>query len=246
MCVIAVCRKRRLTVQEVRRMDAANPHGVGIAWIARKGRTVEFVKGLTAEDAVALLPQLPLPHVVHFRFASVGAIGPALCHPFAIEPAPGTAVEGAAPAVLFHNGTWVDWRLGVGILRELGAWPDGARRRDWSDSRVMAALMAAYSPRAVSEVVGERQRLVVVHGSGRIETFGAFAPLRGGIEVSNLWWRDLPRPASPAPAPKKPRQLALADTTVDACRPWVEAPAARPNTYARPSVPRPLWPDYRR
>src|SRR5262249_36590345 len=116
------------------------------------------------------LPRLPRPHVVHFRFASVGAVGTPLCHPFPVAPVPAVAAEGRAAAVLFHNGTWPDWRLGLEVL-------DDAARADaapWSDSRVLAALAAAMPAREVAGIAGPAQRLAVLHAGGRVETFGHF------------------------------------------------------------------------
>ena len=97
MCVIAICRDRDLTVDEVTRMDAANPHGIGVAWASRdkeRRPVVRFAKNLSVGETLALLPSLPKPYIVHFRFASVGGITPELCHPFPIHPAPSVALRG--------------------------------------------------------------------------------------------------------------------------------------------------------
>ena len=188
MCVIAICRERNLTRLEVEQMDAANPHGIGVAWASRKRAVVQFAKGLSVAETLKLLPTLPKPYIVHFRFASVGSVTPALCHPFPIHPAPSDAVRGATKeGVLFHNGTWGDWKNGFEAVKELGSIARDASHDGWSDSRVMAALAAAYATHAVAEIVGATQRLAVLRPSGTIETYGAWTKHRG-IEVSNLWW----------------------------------------------------------
>jgi hypothetical protein len=188
MCVIAICRERNLTRLEVEQMDAANPHGIGVAWASRKRGVVQFAKGLSVDETLALLPKIPKPYIVHFRFASVGSITPALCHPFPIHPAPSDAVRGATKeGVLFHNGTWGDWKNGFDAVKELGAIARETTHDGWSDSRVMAALAAAYATHAVAEIVGATQRLAVLRPSGKIETYGAWTK-HHGIEVSNLWW----------------------------------------------------------
>jgi hypothetical protein len=188
MCVIAICRERNLTRREVEQMDAANPHGIGVAWASRKRDVVQYAKGLSVAETLALLPKIPKPYIVHFRFASVGAVSPGLCHPFPIHPAPSVAVRGATKAgVLFHNGTWGDWRVGFDAVKELGSVAQDATHEGWSDSRVMAALAAAYATHAVAEIVGATQRLAVLRPSGTIETYGAWVK-HLGIEVSNLWW----------------------------------------------------------
>jgi hypothetical protein len=188
MCVIAICRDRNLTRMEVEQMDAANPHGIGVAWASRKRDVVQYAKGLSVDETLALLPKIPKPYIVHFRFASVGAVTPALCHPFPIHVAPSDAVRGATKAgVLFHNGTWGEWKNGFEAVKELGSIARDTTHEGWSDSRVMAALAAAYATHAVAEIVGATQRLAVLRPSGRIETYGAWAK-HHGIEVSNLWW----------------------------------------------------------
>lgn len=191
MCVIAVCQSRRLTDAEVDKMQSWNPHGIGIAWPNRKEGRVEYVKGLTPEEAIALIPRLPLPQIVHFRFASVGAVGPDLCHPFAIDRVPDVSAEGHAPRVLFHNGTWLKWKVGFEAVRDKAGLDPAASPDGWSDTRVMAALMAAYSPEAVAEIVGDGQRLAIMHANGRVQTFGAFAKHKG-LLVSNLYWSQRP------------------------------------------------------
>lgn len=257
MCVIAVCEKRRLTDREGRLMDAANPHGIGIAWADVKAGRVEYVKGLDVAGALAILPNLPLPQVVHFRFASVGGVTPGLTHPFPIMPTPHDRLEGKARRVMFHNGTWGAWRTGFEAMKEIGSLPVDAAEAGWSDSRVMAALMAAYAPHAVAEIVGPGQRLAVLDAKGRVQTFGAFHR-HHGLLVSNLWWWEdramrEPKPAvlrAPGKPKGKPAQIAFAESACDAFGgygPTWTPPrfADLPSVYRpaeKPKVPRPTWP----
>ena len=133
MCVILVCpdgiRPDRPTLEAC---HEANPHGAGVAW--RYDGEVRWMKGLRVDELDALLPRLPGEIVVHFRWASVGEVTPALCHPFPVTRAATTRLSGHARAVLFHNGTWTAWRDTLRLMPR--------RRFDGplSDSRVAASL----------------------------------------------------------------------------------------------------------
>ena len=91
MCVILICpggvRPDRPTLEAC---HEANPHGAGVAW--RQDGGVRWLKGLDVPRLASLLPRLPGEVVVHFRWASVGDVAPALCHPFPVTRAatPGT------------------------------------------------------------------------------------------------------------------------------------------------------------
>jgi len=189
MCVIAICQTRTLRWAETQAMDAANPDGIGVAWINPKDGLVEYVKGLDAPSAQSLIDRLPLPQVVHFRWASAGGTSPMLSHPFPLTEAPPIGLVGAAPAVLFHNGHWTGWERGLDAIRAAGEYVDPSE--PWSDTRVMAVLATLHSPHAVSQIVGSGQRLAVLHGDGRVWTAGTYHK-HEGLLVSNLWW--VPRP----------------------------------------------------
>lgn len=74
--------------------------------------------------------------VIHFRWASVGEVTPELCHPFPVTSKATTRLSGQARAVLFHNGTWGQWR---DTLRRMPRHrsPDGLL----SDTRVAASVV---------------------------------------------------------------------------------------------------------
>jgi hypothetical protein len=204
MCVIAICEQRRLTSDEVRQMAAANPHGIGLAWANKANGQAAYVKGLSVDEALAAIDAAPLPQVVHFRFASVGGVTPELCHPFPIERVPSQDMAGTAHAVVFHNGTWGDWQLGHAILDGRKTQLSAEERKGWSDTRVIAAMMSTYAYHVVAKIAGDAQRIVVVHGKGRIARYGDFIE-HDGITVSNLWWRG---------------RGSTTTSMADACRRW--------------------------
>ena len=135
MCVILVCpddiRPDRATIHACRR---ANPHGAGVAW--REDGEVRWMKGLEPDELEALIAGLSGEIVIHFRIASVGDVTPRLCHPFPVTACATTRLSGHARAVLFHNGTWSQWRE---TLRRMPRHrrPDGLL----SDTRVAASLV---------------------------------------------------------------------------------------------------------
>ena len=112
----------------------ANPHGAGVAW--RDDNVVRWSKGLEPDEVEKLIAGLTGEIVIHFRIASVGEVTPKLCHPFPVTDCATTRLSGHARAVLFHNGTWGDWRE---TLRRMPRYriPDGLL----SDTRVAASLV---------------------------------------------------------------------------------------------------------
>ena len=135
MCVILVCpAKVRPDRETINACHEANPHGAGVAW--RVKGEVRWFKGLEPEELELLIAGLSGEIVIHFRWASVGEVTPKLCHPFPITASATTRLSGHARAVLFHNGTWTQWR---DTLRRMPRYrkPDGLL----SDSRVAASLV---------------------------------------------------------------------------------------------------------
>jgi hypothetical protein len=259
MCVIAICKTRRLTAEEITRMDAANPHGIGIAWVNPRLRLVEYIKGLTADEAIARVARVPLPHIVHFRFASVGAVTPLLSHPFPLSEAPALDLAGAAPSVLFHNGTWMEWQAAYTVLAQAGVYLNPTE--PWSDSRVMAVLMARHAPGQIADVVGRQQRLAVLRGTGKVELFGTFVTHRGVLVSNTYWdrppvqwtdhtpaWLDDEETEPPDPQPRKAKAKPKGRNRRAKAKPkaqaalFVDQPTSRPESKYFPRVPRPTWP----
>jgi len=137
VCCILASLSARPTLGTLRNIMASNKDGVGVAWIDRTFGVVRWKKGLQrAEDVHAITERVPFPFVVHARFATAGGATPGLTHPFPIEAKPSVALEGAAHKVLAHNGHVHDWEV---MAKKLGL---GWNPRGWSDTRVVAAVVA--------------------------------------------------------------------------------------------------------
>jgi len=177
MCVILCANERRLTPQMVEDANRANPDGLGLAWIERGA--VRWRKGLSLRDAKDIVTDVPVPYVLHARWATVGGVTPALCHPFPINLQMSPALTGRARSVLFHNGHWAEWTRWLDAKRPAGA---------WSDSRGMAWLSAIYG-QSVLEEIAATQKLAVLNTRG-ITLYGhGWKELHGGaIFASNLNW----------------------------------------------------------
>ncbi|MCF7734284.1 MAG: hypothetical protein K9N23_21555 [Akkermansiaceae bacterium] len=175
MCVILVCpenvRPDRATLDACHK---ANPHGAGVAW--REDDRVRWMKGLEPEELESLIAGLSGEIVIHFRWASVGEVTLKLCHPFPVTANATTRLTGHARAVLFHNGTWGDWRE---TLRRMPRHrrPDGLL----SDTRVAASLVDLCG----SEVLERLPGRWVFFERDFTELFGDWQRW-DGMRVSNL------------------------------------------------------------
>lgn len=137
MCVIVTTpdAAHRPTFTQLAQCERTNPHGSGLAWL--RGRTVEYVKGLTAAEIHARLADIAGPAIVHFRIASVGGVRADLCHPFPITHRAELRRHGRARAVLFHNGTWSEHRRAAEHFEI--RFP---KREGVSDTRIAAVVAA--------------------------------------------------------------------------------------------------------
>ena len=171
MCVIAICRDRVLTAQEVSAASAGNPDGIGIAWFAKD--CIVYRKGISEDHLNKLLDRgLPLPLVIHFRFATSGAITPEMCHPYACSP---TVLSGSGRTrkkLLFHNGVIPSWEaimMGMmpEIIRRYKRVPDG----EWNDSRVAALAVGMYGDQVLQFLDG---KYAIMSSDGTVETYGSF------------------------------------------------------------------------
>ncbi len=195
MCVILVCpdgvRPDRDTLTAC---HETNPHGAGVAW--RENGEVRWFKGLSLDEVTALVPSLPGEIVIHFRIASVGEVVPALCHPFPVTRLSTTRLTGHARAVLFHNGTWLDWRHALWWVRVRDL--TGPQ----SDTRAAAMLADRFGP----DVLGRLPGRWVFFERGFTELYGDWHPWRG-MQASNLMFESaLPRRR---PSRRKPVQPSL-------------------------------------
>ncbi len=178
MCVILVSDTQRLTDRMLKDAVDANPDGNGFAWI--DGKAVRFEKGITLDRAGELAATVRLPYIFHARIATVGRAEPALCHPFPLDRRLNATqlVGRSTRGVLFHNGTWADWR------RHVTPSADGP----WSDSRAMADMVAEFGADALDTTVGDSQRVVLLTPGG-VRCYGAgWRETSAGIFASNTWW----------------------------------------------------------
>lgn len=208
MCVIAVCEETRLSKWMAEDMDRANPYGVGLAWRevvkepnGTEVQAVRWQKGMEIEEALALLPELPLPYIAHFRIPTCGPareIFAPLCHPFPITEGVELWTEGYTPGeVLFHNGSWTSWDYSLKDLAIRGAKkiPPGS----WSDSRAMA-WMAHHLGLGILDLINEK---IVVFSPDKIQICGhGWTMLADKILVSNTGWRRQVV-TSPTPRPRE-------------------------------------------
>jgi predicted glutamine amidotransferase len=175
MCVILVCpenvRPDRATLDAC---HEANPHGAGVAW--RENGNVRWFKGLEPDELEMLIAGLSGEIVIHFRWASVGEVTPKLCHPFPVTANATTRLSGHARAVLFHNGTWSQWRE---TLRRMPKHrkPDGLL----SDTRVAASVVDLCGMDALDRLPGR----YVFYERDFTTLFGDWHEWRG-MQVSNL------------------------------------------------------------
>ena len=187
MCVILICpatvRPDRSTLDACHR---ANPHGAGVAW--REDNEVRWLKGLEPRELAALVPNLPGEIVIHFRWASVGEVTPALCHPFPVTRAATTRLSGHARAVLFHNGTWMDWERTHAMMPHRLDGPI-------SDTRVAAALVDCCGVETLEQMPG---RYVFFERDFTLRFGGWFR--HRGMMASNLNFIPTPRTWKPAHA----------------------------------------------
>ncbi len=194
MCVILVCpdgvRPDRDTLAAC---HECNPHGAGVAWREKDG--VRWMKGLGLDEVESLVPDLPGEIVVHFRIASVGEVVPALCHPFPVTHLSTTRLTGRARAVLFHNGTWLDWRQSLRWV------PVNQLTGPLSDSRVAAILAERFGPEVLDRLPG---RYVFFERDFTL-LYGEWHPW-AGMQASNLGFTGR-LPKRRAPSRRKPATL---------------------------------------
>lgn len=179
MCVIAIAVERMLTENELRACERSNPHGGGCSWVERG--LVHFKKGLDANEIAELLKDKPLPHVVHFRIATVGGVRPSRCHPFTVKATDNDPLAGVSKSVLYHNGHasgWEFWATLAGVHPSPGL----------SDSQAIARIVSIRGDGVLKELVERGAgKFAVMKNDGRVTLFGRFES-RAGATFSNLNW----------------------------------------------------------
>jgi predicted glutamine amidotransferase len=173
MSQIIVCYQEKPSQAEIAYWASINPHGIGIMW--PKGERVHYRKGLDVSGALRWLGRVPLPCVIHFRLASVGAADdPLLTHPFLVRPddGPDPLQYHGGQAALVHNGHCPH------LLQRLPTHYQLLRR---SDSWALARLWALGE-----RVLPEGSNVVVLHPHGDIQLLGNFTCHHGRAYSS--WW----------------------------------------------------------
>lgn len=183
MCVIMVCADKRPTPSLVDQAWNKNDHGGGVAWREKNDKDeliVKWEKGLSKEQMHEFCAKLPFPFIAHFRIASVGGRQEDLCHPFEIGPKASAKLSGiTSRGVLFHNGTWGQWRsvaMDLAINRGIKV-PPGP----WNDTRTMA-WVTAHLGDGILEFINERS---VLFGPKLLSIFGEGWEDVEGIPCSN-------------------------------------------------------------
>jgi predicted glutamine amidotransferase len=177
MCVILVCPENiRPDSATIAACHRANPHGAGVAW--REDGEVRWSKGLEPDELESLISGLTGEIVIHFRIASVGEVTPQLCHPFPVTARATTRLSGHARAVLFHNGTWSDWRENLRRMPRHHQ-SDGLL----SDTRVAASLVDLCGVDVLDRLPGRR----VFFDRDFTELYGEWREWRG-MKASNLYF----------------------------------------------------------
>ena len=78
MCIIIIKNNKKLIKTETLLASAIkNPHGMGVLWLDKWNVTYH-----DSEDYMILKTQRP--YIAHFRYATVGAVNRANCHPFTL------------------------------------------------------------------------------------------------------------------------------------------------------------------
>ena len=181
MCVaILVESKRGPTATELAHMEAHNPHGGGVGFPS--GTDIEYRRGLTAKQIAKMLPQLPRPTLVHFRWATHGPRVPELCHPFPLGVAAFVrrTLRGRAPGVLIHNGVWND------AHRHCPRWQPYERTSDTA----VAAFMVGTGREDILDEVPWSTAIMRSSGPGKADVVlrGYWTEYNGDL-YSNLNWQ---------------------------------------------------------
>lgn len=182
MCVIINCVNEFPSLATLESAEQMNPHGAGVAWV--ENGKVKYKKGidLDAKKIFEMTKTLPLPAIIHFRIASIGKIIPELCHPFPINENADLTLEGISDSVLFHNGTWSNWKKAIEDSISKKQIPFSLANQEWSDSRSMAWLADKFGVDILKRIpLGNKISVLTPKG---IITFGKFVSV-GKFSCSN-------------------------------------------------------------
>jgi hypothetical protein len=143
------------------------------------------MKGLDAADIHEFGSQLSGPLLIHFRLATAGGSVDEMTHPFPIEKVPRISLHGRANSVLIHNGHWSDWEF----FADVNQVPNGT----WSDTRLMARLIAMHGMEAVHHIKRAGQKLAFLDKNSEWATIGEWdIDNETGVHFSNMYWDYVP------------------------------------------------------
>lgn len=164
MCVIMCYEDDFPKLETLKSAEDMNSDGGGMAWISKKDGFVHWKKGIKATEMMDLIEKkkIQLPIIIHFRIATVGGSGKELTHPFPIDEGVENKMKGKADSVLFHNGTWTDWRKTClkTIIQQKVEFPRGY----WSDSRALAWLTSRYGTGFLNLVTSSKIAVLTKNG----------------------------------------------------------------------------------
>jgi hypothetical protein len=181
VCVIAVCKNRKLTPTELIYCWINNPDGAGVAWGVGKDCHT-YQKGIMDFDQFETWYKNfnILPHIVHFRIASSGAIVPHLTHPFICKEDSPLPLEWAGvESLLFHNGVVSGWERLAAIFK-IGP---PVLTSYWNDSRVLSCLLSKVRDHSILTYESKSSKFATFL-NGDIKTYGIFDSV-DGILFSN-------------------------------------------------------------
>jgi hypothetical protein len=167
----------RLSRETLQRCATRNPHGFGIMW-ADKGKlnTARYLPGERKDfiKRALILQACDVPMVLHFRWATHGAVTKENTHPFVIRK---------GHAALMHNGI-----LSIPCIK------------GWSDTRTFAYEVVRGLPEGweqmptikwMMEQVTLGSKVAIMYGDGRVTILHRNAGIsEGGIWYSNDGFRE--------------------------------------------------------
>jgi hypothetical protein len=189
MCLLAICKTRKLTKEEFENSWDYNDDGFGMGWKDAQHR-VHFVKGIMKlEDALSEYEHIDArcKHIVHFRKASVGGRIAELTHPFLVSEGSPISLEGhdVDSPLLFHNGHWADYKQ-ILIMLEIAT---GKMITDpISDTRVAAMYLARVGNGAITRFGYNRVALLTPEKERSIIYSGEFVD-ENGVLFSNTSYK---------------------------------------------------------
>ncbi len=186
MCIIAVCKQRKLTEDELKNCFEHNNDGAGIAW-CQDGENY-YIKGLMTLDIVKYFYETinVFPHVVHFRNATSGGVSEELTHPFIVSAKSPLPLDwhGKEP-LFFHNGVLSSWESDLFnfYIKKNKRIPDGS----WSDSRFIAILVHYLGPNVLNFL--KRGGKYALLNKNKITIYGNFIE-NNGVYFSNETYKQ--------------------------------------------------------